>query len=184
MKRLPLLLIAAVALVVLHTPVHAQSGFALKGHYIYNESAVEGAEEIPAENGFGIGAELVLPLGLGVGASAYTGGRISEFDAEGNTALLVGEANYFLKLPILPVSPYAGVHAGLGRYSRRELENNPEAPEIEDDIQQLGYQFGVRVQLSSLLGLDAQWRRVSTSLDSEQERDFTRDQVLVGITIF
>lgn len=164
-------------------PAAAQDGFALKGSYIYNRAAVEEARELPAVAGFSVGAEYVLPLGLGLGVAAYTGGRLSEFDRDATTATALAEANYFLRLPLLPVAPYAGVHAGLGTYTRQDL-NDPEAPRIRDDVRQYGYQLGVRVQLTRMLGLDAQYRRVSTSLQEEQDRRFSRDQLWLGLTLF
>ena len=48
----------------------AQNGFALKGHYIINSSAAEEAQEsrqLPEADAFGLGAECVLPFGIGIG---------------------------------------------------------------------------------------------------------------------
>ena len=164
---------------------HAQQGFALKGHYIFNSSAVseERADTFPDANGFSIGAEIVLPFGIGVGVSGYTAGGVTEQDVETSSLNVLAEANYFLDLPLLPISPYAGVHAGLGRFSKEDLDD-PQAPEIEDTRTQLGFQVGVRVQLNSLLGLDAQYRRVSTSAAENQESGLDRNQYLVGVTLF
>ena len=164
---------------------HAQQGFALKGHYIFNSATVneERGDTLPDASGFSIGAELVLPLGIGVGVSGYTSGGVTEQDVETSSLTVLAEANYFLKLPLLPVSPYAGVHAGLGRFSKEDL-NDPQAPEIEDTRTQLGFQVGLRVQLGSLLGLDAQYRRVSTSAAENQGSGLDRNQYLVGVTLF
>lgn len=164
-------------------PAAAQSGFALKGHYVYNRAAVDDARSVPAENGFGIGAEIVLPFGIGVGVSGYSSGKVSDFDTETSSVSVLAEANYFLKLPILPVAPYAGVHAGLGRYSRTDLQSSSE-PELEDNAAQLGYQAGLRFQPTSLIGVDLQYRRVSESLFREQDSRFSRNQVLLGVTLF
>ena len=164
---------------------HAQQGFALKGHYIFNASAVneERADTLPDASGVGIGAEFVLPLGIGVGVSGYAAGGATGQDVETSALTVLAEANYFLRLPLLPVSPYAGVHAGLGRFSKEDLDD-PQAPDIEDTRTQLGFQVGVRVQLGSLLGLDAQYRRVSTSAAENQGGDLERSQYLVGVTLF
>ncbi|HEX2190312.1 MAG TPA: outer membrane beta-barrel protein [Longimicrobiaceae bacterium] len=163
----------------------AQQGFALKGHYIFNSSAVneDRTDRIPETDGFSVGAELVLPLGIGVGVSGYTASGVSELDVETSSLTAIAEANYFLRLPLLPVSPYAGVHAGLGRFSREDLDD-PQAPEIEDTRTQLGFQVGVRLQLGPLLGIDGQYRRVSSSAAEDQEGSLERNQYLLGVTLF
>jgi hypothetical protein len=163
-------------------PAQAQQGFALKGHFLYNSSAREGARDsIPAANGFSLGAEMVLPLGIGVGVSGYAaGGADRFFNDEGSSLVGLAEANYFLKLPLIPLAPYAGVHAGLGRITRRDTS------ELLRDrtLTQLGFQVGVRVQPISLLGFDAQFRRVSRSAAEGQSGSLERNQILVGITLF
>lgn len=166
-------------------PAQAQGGFALKGHYIFNSSAVsdDRPDEFPETDGFSVGAELVLPLGIGVGVSGYTSSGVSDLDMETSSLTGIAEANYFLKLPLLPLAPYAGVHAGLGRYTRADL-TDPQRPEIQDTRTELGFQLGVRMQLSSLLGVDAQYRRVSTSAAEDQEGDLERRQYLLGVTLF
>jgi len=175
-------LLAAVSLAAA-APLQAQSGFALKGHYLYNENTARNSDrDIPNEDGFSLGAELVLPFSIGVGVSAYTNGRAREADLETQSFGVLAEANYFLDLPLLPITPYAGVHAGLGRYSYDELGDAD--PEIDDDRTQLGFQLGLRWQLTSLLGLDAQYRRVSDSASDSQSPDLDRNQVLVGVTLF
>lgn len=164
----------------------AQQGFALKGHYIFNSSAVnddDRTDELPESSGVSIGAELVLPFGLGVGVSGYTASGVSDLDVETTSLTALAEANYFLRLPLVPVSPYAGVHAGLGRFSREDLDD-PQAPEIEDTRTQLGFQVGVRVQLGSMLGIDGQYRRVSTSAAEDQDSGLERNQYLLGVTLF
>jgi hypothetical protein len=118
-----------------------------------------------------------------VGVSGYTSGGVTDQEVETSSLTVLAEANYFLNLPLLPVSPYAGVHAGLGRFSKEDLDD-PQAPEFEDTRTQLGFQVGVRVQLGSLLGLDAQYRRVSTSAAENQDSGFDRNQYLVGVTLF
>lgn len=164
---------------------HAQQGFALKGHYIFNSSSVndDRTDEIPESDGVSLGAELVLPFGLGLGVSGYTSSGVSELDVETSSLTAIAEANYFLRLPLIPVSPYAGVHAGLGRFSQEDLDD-PQAPDVEDTRTQLGFQLGVRVQLGSMLGIDGQYRRVSTSAAESQDSGLERNQYLIGVTLF
>jgi hypothetical protein len=163
-------------------PAVAQSGFSLKAGYIYNRANLEGAERLPPASGFTLGAEYVLPLGLGVGVSAYTGGRVRDFEVQTSNLNVVGEANYFFRLPLVPVAPYAGLNASMGRYSR--VDNTRPGTRPEDRLTEFGYQAGVRAQLLQSLGLDAQIRRVSSSLAATQPRDLSRTQVLIGVTLF
>ena len=176
-------LAAAAAIVVQAGAAQAQSGFAIKGHYLFNGSDVENREtQTPVADGFSLGAEFVLPLGVGVGVTAYTTGKATEVDRESTSFGVLAEANYFIDVPLLPVTPYLGVHGGLGQYS---IEDASEAdPEFKDDRTQLGWQLGVRFQLSQMLGLDAQFRRVSEFAEESQGGDLERNQVLVGITLF
>lgn len=178
-------IVVAAVLAAGSAPLAAQSGFALKGHYLFNESTAKGAEsdrEIPSEDGFSLGAELVLPLNIGVGVSAYANGRAREADLETQSFGVLAEANYFFDLPIIPITPYAGVHAGLGRYTYEDVGSGD--PEIKDSRTQLGFQLGLRWQLTSMLGLDAQYRRVSDSASDDQSPDLERNQVLIGVTLF
>lgn len=178
-------MLAAVALAAGSAPLAAQSGFALKGHYLYNEVTARGAEEdreIPSEDGFSLGAELMLPFSIGVGVSAYANGRAREADLETQSFGVLAEANYFFDLPILPITPYAGLHAGLGRYTYEDVGSAD--PAIKDSRTQLGFQLGLRWQLTSMFGLDAQYRRVSDSASDDQSPDLNRNQVLVGVTLF
>lgn len=186
MRRTIVGLLAGAALSALAAaPANAQSGFALKGHYIINSSAAEEAQEtrqLPDADAFGLGAEFVLPFGLGVGVSGYTTSSDEEgFEAREYTIL--GEANYFINIPMLPISPYLGLHAGLGVLDQENV-SNPDL-EIQDKSRsQLGYQVGVRFQVTPMIGLDAQWRRMSTSADEDQDDRLERDQVLLGVTLF
>lgn len=162
----------------------AQDGFALKGSAVFNRTRVDDQGrrlDLTDAAGWNLGAEVVLPMGLGVGISGYTSGSPDDFDASRGSLLVLGEANYFLRLPFLPVSPYAGVHVGLGSYSLDDVQDGVR-PDV--DFGDLGYQFGVRLQPSALIGLDAQVRRVSGSLSGVQGADFENHQVLIGITIF
>lgn len=179
-RTLRLLLLSATFLGAAAAPAAAQSGFALKGHYIYNRSLVDAGQRLPAATGLGLGAEVVLPFGLGLGAGAYTAGRASELD-DATTVVGLVEANYFFRLP-LALSPYVGVHAGLGSYSRGD--NVLDETRLRDNRRQLGYQFGLRFQPVSVLGFDAQYRRVSEWANSAQDTRFERGQVLLGITLF
>ena len=166
-------------------PGEAQSGLALKGHYIINSSAAEEAQEsrqLPDADAFGLGAEFVLPMGLGVGISGYTA-QTDDAEVESREFTVLGELNYFINVPVLPISPYVGVHAGLGVLDQDDV-TDPNL-EIQDKSRsQLGYQLGLRFQVTPLIGLDAQWRRMSTSADEDQDDRLERDQVLLGVTLF
>jgi hypothetical protein len=179
---LRILTVAAAALLFTAAPLVAQQGFSLKGHYIYNYSTVEGADTIPSAQGFGIGAEYVMANRLGVGASLYTAGSVGDFDVETSTVTLLGEANYFFRLPVLPISPYVGIHAGFGSFTYEGVQDG-DRPETDDLGARIGYQGGIRVQLTQLFGLDAQLRRMS-SFVSEGVGDFEQTQLLVGVTLF
>jgi opacity protein-like surface antigen len=138
--------------------------------------------QTPVADGFSVGAEFVLPLNVGVGVTAYTTGKATEVDRESTSFGVLAEANYFIDLPVLPITPYVGVHGGLGQYT---IEDAGAAdPEFQDSRTQLGWQVGARFQLTRMIGLDAQYRRVSESASEDQGGDLERNQVLVGITLF
>jgi opacity protein-like surface antigen len=186
MKRTALLALAAFCLAAAHgRQAHAQSGFALKGHFIVNATSAQEAEEarqIPTADGFDLGAEYILPFGVGLGVSGYTA---SEKDSGVDTRefTVLAEANYFLRLPLLPLAPYAGIHAGLGQFSRDDVSDP--ALEIQDNSRsQIGYQIGIRFQPTPSLGIDGQWRHMSTSAASGQSGRFERNQVLLGVALF
>lgn len=180
-KTLFALLFGGFLLAVPAAPAMAQSGFALKGHYLYNSSAAGAIRDQPsAFDGFGIGAELVLPFGLGVGVSAYRGRNGLEADELVGETVVLAEGNYFFRLP-LRLSPYVGVHAGLD-VGRRD--DDASGSRFKDSRSQLGYQVGLRFQPLSFLGLDAQYRRVSHSASLDQSPSLERGQVLLGITLF
>lgn len=185
-KAVFLLALAAATTGALSAPAAAQSGFALKGHYIFNATSAEAAREdrqIPNADALSLGAEFVLPFGLGIGISGYTADDVDELDRETTELTVLGEANYFISFPLLPVSPYVGVHAGLGMLSGDNITSTD--LEIRDRTRsQVGYQLGVRLQPTRLIGVDAQWRRMSTSAASGQDGSLERNQVLVGITVF
>src|ERR1700741_1450938 len=180
-------LVAAALVCGAATSLPAQSGFALKGHYVFNESNAKndqgtGFEEVPSPDGFSLGAELVLPMGIGVGVTGYAEGSATEFDTETSSFGVIAEANYFIRVPVLPLRPYVGVHAGLGRYPIDSLDDT--TPKIEDSRTQLGWQAGVRLQLSSTFALDGQFRHMSDSASDDQSPDLERNQVLIGIALF
>jgi hypothetical protein len=184
MKKRHLGLLAALA-VAFAAPAGAQSGLAVKGHFLFNETNAREAEEnrrVPVEDGFSIGAEYVLPMGIGVGVSAYTEGKATETDLQTERFGVLAEANYFFRIPVIPIRPYVGVHAGLGQFSYDDLGDAD--PKIEDSRTELGYQLGLRWQATSMIGVDAQYRRMSDSASDEQSPELERNQVLVGITLF
>ena len=185
MTRIKSLLLAAALLAGTAGAAGAQQGFALKGHYLFNESRLDEAREgnsVPESDGFSIGAEYVLPGGLGVGLSAYTTGDVGGEDFETRAFGVLLEGNYFLDLPIIPITPYAGLHAGIGQYSVDALDDAD--PEIEDSRNELGFQVGARWQVTRVLGVDAQYRRVSRSAFEGQDERLDRNQFLVGVTLF
>jgi hypothetical protein len=166
-------------------PLAAQGGFALKGGFVLNQHVVDEARivrEIPDAHGFTLGAELFLGA-LGVGVSGYTAGGASSFDFTDGSFNVLADLNYRLKLPLLPIAPYAGVHTGLGSYSFSEIRNgDADRPDI--DFGDIGLQLGVRLQPTSLIGIDVQYRRVSGSLAVAQDVGFSTNQFLVGLTLF
>ena len=181
--------VAALAAFAAAPALHAQSGFALKGSYVFNESSVQdsrssGFQDVPSPDGFSLGAEYVLPMGMGVGVSAYTEGKATDVNAQTTGFSVLGEVNYFAKLPVIPVRPYAGVSAGLGRYTIEDVRSGSTSPKIEDSRTQLGFQLGLRLQLTSLIGVDGQYRHVSDSASKNQSPDLERNQFLLGITLF
>jgi hypothetical protein len=116
---------------------------------------------------------------LAVGLSAYTAGSPDAFDTSEGSLIFLADANLYLKLP-LPVTPYAGMHVGLGSYQLRELEGA--RPDV--DFGDRGYQFGLRFQATRALGLDAQYRRVAGSLYEEQGSEFERNQFILSVALF
>ena len=46
----------------------------------------------------------------------------SDFDISEGSLVMLAEANYFLNLPALPITPYAGLHVGLGTYSLDDVD--------------------------------------------------------------
>lgn len=183
MRKMVPLLVAA-ALMASAGTAQAQSGFALKGHYLFNASDADD-DQTPAADGFSVGAELVLPFSIGVGVTAYTTGSARDVDEEASAFGVLAEANYFIDIPLLPITPYVGVHGGLGQYTIEDLTGGgADDPEFEDSRTQLGWQVGARLQLSQMFGIDAQYRRVSESASESQGGDLERNQILVGVTVF
>lgn len=181
--------VAALAAFAAAPALQAQSGFALKGHYVFNQSKIDdarssGFNDVPSPDGFSVGAEFVLPMGIGIGATAYTEGKATDVDTRTSSFAVLAEANYFAKLPMIPLRPYAGLHAGIGRYTIEDVSGGSASPEIKDNRTQLGYQLGVRWQVTQLLGIDGQFRHVSDSASKDQSPDLERNQFLLGITVF
>ncbi len=181
--------LAALAAFAAAPALHAQDGFALKAGYVFNKSNVDdarssGFNDVPSPDGFSVGAEYVLPMGIGIGATAYTEGSATSVDAKTTAFAVLAEANYFLKLPVIPIRPYVGVHAGVGRYTIEDVQAGPSSPEIKDSRTQLGFQVGARWQVNGLLGVDAQYRRVSDQASKDQSPDLERNQFVVGVTLF
>jgi len=185
MKRLVAMFTAVLAITLAATlPLNAQSGFALKGSAVFNSSDVEaeGTEtDLADAAGFNVGAEYILPNGIGLGVAGYTVGSPSDFDVSEGSLVMLAEANYFINIPLLPITPYAGLHVGLGTYDLDDVEN---AVRPEVDFGDRGWQVGLRFQPTPMFGLDAQFRRVSGSLSGEQDASFDTNQVLIGVTIF
>jgi len=181
--------VAALAAFSVAPALRAQSGFALKAGYVFNKSNVDdaresGFESVPSPDGFSVGAEYVLPMGIGIGATAYAEGSATTIDTKTTGFAVLAEANYFAKLPIIPIRPYVGVHAGVGRYTIEDIEGGANSPEIKDSRTQLGFQLGARWQVNSLLGVDAQYRHVSDQASKDQSPDLERNQFVVGVTLF
>lgn len=182
--------LAALAALAAAPALHAQSGFALTGDYVFNSSKVHDARQsgfnsVPSPDGFSVGAEYVLPMGIGVGASAYSEGSATSVNAKTTSFAVIGEANYFLRLPMIPIHPYAGVSAGLGRYTIQDVTSgNATSPKVHDSRTQLGYQVGARWQITPLLGIDGKYRHLSDSASEQQSPSLERNQFLLGITLF
>lgn len=176
-------MLAALALAVL-AAVPADAQLKLRGNYVYNRASVDAqsARLNQPKQGYGAGLDVILPGGLGIGLSGYTSGRASGFESATSQVVVLGEANYFLRLP-LRITPYAGIHSSLGAFTG-EYFKDPHLPGFEDDLGGLGYQAGVRFQPFGPLGLDVQWRRLSAHAASVQHPSFQREQILLGLTLF
>ena len=80
-------------------PAQAQSGLALKGHYIINSSAAEEAQEtrqLPDADAFGLGAEFVLPFGLFGFIFSSNPGYITPMFGSGLGQAMLGAAGVML----------------------------------------------------------------------------------------
>lgn len=174
--------LAMAALALSATEIQAQ--VKLRGHYIFNRGSTD-TEEQRIENGkVGIGGGLDVILGsVGIGISGYTAGAASEADASPRRFILLGEANYFLTLLPFGITPYIGVHTGLGVFDSSYLKA-PYVPRPQDGFRRLGYQLGLRFQPLGPIGVEAQWRRLSRSAAAAQAAALARDQVLLGIILF
>ncbi len=131
----------------------AQDGFALKVGGVFNSTDVKELEtdlRLSDAAGWSVGAELLLPLGLAVGVSGYTTGSPDSFDFSEGSLVALADANYFLRLPLFPVAPYAGLHVGLGTYTIDDVREGL-APDV--DFGDVGFQVGVRLQAMRTLGI-------------------------------
>jgi len=153
----------------------------IKGFHIFDRSTfdVEDGGIANPKTGFGLALEYVMMNGIGLAVTGYTAGRVSEFDSNSATVIVLAEANYFLRMRPLRLAPYFGVHTGLGTYRKGDSS----FPRLNDNLGELGYQAGVRFQPWIYFGLDAQVRWMSDSAYHDQGPAFERTQVLLGITI-
>jgi hypothetical protein len=175
---------AALLALVISSPAAAQQGFGLKLGGVFNSSTVQERETDlrPADAvGWNVGLEYVLPGGIGLGVSGYTTGSPTNFDTSQGSLVVLGDLNYFFRLPLLPIAPYVGVHVGLGTYQLQDVQDGVR-PQV--DFGDRGYQFGVRFQPTVMLGLDAQLRQVSGSIAGSQDSSFETRQIVLGITLF
>jgi hypothetical protein len=169
---------------VISSPVAAQDGFGLKLGGVFNSSTVEEREtdlRLADAAGWNVGLEYVLPGGIGVGVSGYTTGSPTNFDTSQGSLVLLADLNYFFRLPLLPIAPYLGLHVGLGTFQMQDVQEGAR-PQV--DFGDRGYQFGVRFQPTSILGLDAQLRQVSGSIAGSQDSSFETRQIILGVTLF
>jgi hypothetical protein len=176
--------VAAGLFLAIGSPASAQDGFALKLGGVFNSSTVEEREtelRLHDAAGWNLGLEYVLPNGLGLGVSGYTSGSPNDFDTSEGSLVVLADVNYFFRLPLLPVAPYAGLHVGLGTYRMQDVQDGVR-PSV--DFGDRGWQFGVRFQPTSLIGVDAQFRNVSGSLAGAQESSFETRQLVLGVTLF
>lgn len=176
--------LAALA-ILLATPLSgaAQDGFALKLGAAFNSSQVEDRQSglrLSDAAGWNIGAEYLLPGGIALGLSGYTAGSPQAFDFSEGSLVFLADANYFFFLPMLPVTPYAGLNLGLGSHRLSELDSA--RPKV--DFGDSGYQVGVRLQATRHLGVDVQYRRVSGTVGDDQSSAFDRDQFILSVALF
>jgi len=176
--------IAALLVLVIGSPAVAQDGFGLKLGGVFNSSTVEARETDlrPSDAaGWNLGLEYVLPGGLGLGVSGYTTGSPTHFDTSEGSLVVLADLNYFLRIPLLPIAPYLGLHVGLGTYRLQDVQDGVR-PQV--DFGDRGYQFGVRFQPTAIFGLDAQLRQVSGSIAGSQDSSFETRQIVLGVTLF
>ncbi len=160
------------------------SGIKLRGNFHFNRSAVNSEDpRVPeAENGYGAGLE-IIGRHLGVALYGFTVGNAREFDADATPVMVVAELNYFWPIQSIRLAPYAGIHTGLGVFTK-DYFNEPFVPKPQDGISGLGYQIGLRFKPIPVIGLDAQWRRMSVSAFEAHGEMLERNQILIGLTLF
>jgi opacity protein-like surface antigen len=192
MKRfvVGVLALALTAPILAPVPAAAQSGFGLKAHLVYNASTAQTFRDEPDSSlgsdfaGFNLGAEYMLPMGLGLGLTGTASGDPRDTD-RATVFMVLAEANYYLDIPVLPVRPFLGAHIGLGSWSwdvRDELVGEDGFSDLERA--KLGWQLGVRVGLPGPLSIEAMYRRMSASAKQAQDPGFEADQVLLGVRLF
>lgn len=164
-------------------PASFNSGIKLRFDFHLNRSEVNDVTDAPDdENGYGAGLE-INGRHLGIGLYGYAGGQAQEFDSENTPVIIVAEANYFYPIQRLWLAPFVGVHTALGRFTK-DYFDDPYFPKPQDSFNDLGYQIGLRFKPIPVLGLDAQWRRVSGYARDNQDAGLSRTQVLLGVTLF
>lgn len=176
-------------LLVTAASASAQAGFGLKGHLVYNGSTAQTFQDSPDVDaagdfaGFNLGAEYLFPMGLALGVSGYASGDPRDTD-RGTVFMVLADANYYLDIPALPVSPFVGVHAGLGSFSWdvRDEGLNGDIGDLERA--DFGWQAGLRLNLTPALSIEAMYRRLSADAEATLNPGFETDQVLLGVRLF
>jgi len=167
-------------------PASAQTGFGLKAHLVYNASAAETFEDERSSRsvgdfvGLGLGAEYVLPFGLGLGVTGQASGDPRDTD-RATVLMVLAEANYHMNIPMLPITPFAGAHIGLRTFSsdaRNEFLNGDRG---DLDRARVGWQAGVRVQVVRRLSVEGMYRRLSARAESALDPGFEGGQVILGV---
>lgn len=175
------------ALLLVATPLAAQrgsftSGVSLHGNLHFNRSEIHAVEDVrQPEHGYGLGLEFAGSRAA-VGLYGFAQGRARAFDSQSTQVHLTLEGNYYLPLESLRLAPFAGVHTGLGTLGR-DYFDDPFLPRPRDGLGDLGYQFGVRFQPFSVVGVEAQWRQHAGSIQDELAPESEHRQVIVGVVI-
>lgn len=170
-------------------PAAAQTGLGLKAHLVYNASTARTFQDDRDRTsagdfvGFNLGAEYLLPFGVAVGVSGYASGDPRDTD-RATVFMVLAEANYHVELPMLPITPFAGAHIGLGTFSWDVRDEALNGDFGDLDRARLGWQLGLRVRLLRGLAVEGQYRRLSARAESSLNPGFEADQVLLGVRLF